>query len=667
VSSSTRNRTLISGGLALVAFLVFSPALRGGFVNFDDPVYVTKNARVLAGLTWSNVRWAFGNFDAGFWHPLTWLSYLLDAECYGKRAFGFHLTNLCLHSANTALLFLVWEKMTRAPRRSACVALLFALHPLHVESVAWIADRKDLLSTLFWLLSLLAYAGYVAPAETAACQRSTRYLLSLFFFAGGLLSKSSVVTLPLVLLLLDGWPLQRFWGTASDPRQTLKRFRELAFEKLPFFAGSLLCGWLTIVAEKKVGAVAPAGAFPMLGRLENAVVSCVVYLRQTVWPSGLAAYYPYEPARPAWAVAGALVLLVAACAVAVRMRRTHPYVFVGWFWYLVTLLPVIGLIQIGGHAHADRYTYVPLMGIFAALIWVLAGLDESWRMPRIAWIGSAAAIAIALAAGTIRQIGYWRDSEQLFRHTLAVTRRNAFAEYSLGCALHDAGRIDQAIPHYHAALQMAPDNVEVLDNLAAALAAQGNTSEAMAASRRALEIDPDDAAANYHLANGLAATGGTPLAVGYYTKAIQRKPDFLEAVVNLGDALFAARQFAAATNWYYRALTIDSNCVDAYENLGVILVMDGRVEQGMAMFGRAIQLAPDEPDPHFNLGHTLAGQGRWPEAVREFREVLRINPNDPVAAMFCPAWGKIAPRLWNGRKACALNPTLTRRRSGWGK
>ena len=357
--------------LSSLAAAVFLPALRCEFLNYDDPVYVTANAHVVRGLDWESVRWAFTNLAAGFWHPLTWLSHMLDCQLFGLKAWGHHLTSLALHLANTLLLFTLLLRLTQAAWRSAIVAALFALHPLHIESVAWVAERKDVLSTFFGFLALNAYARY-AQADGQRAARA--YAMALFWFACSLMSKAMLVTLPVLLLLLDLWPLKRL-----NSGVTCSHIVRLLVEKAPFFALSFLTGLLTVHAEKSVGAVSIADQRPLTVLASNATLSCWHYLWQMIWPARLAVFYPYPGSFPLGLVLLGAGMLVAVSAFALRLAWRRPYVTVGWFWYLIALLPVSGLIQVGSHSRADRYTYVPLVGILVLLVWAACELTGRWR------------------------------------------------------------------------------------------------------------------------------------------------------------------------------------------------------------------------------------------------------------------------------------------------
>ncbi|MCY2924826.1 MAG: tetratricopeptide repeat protein [Planctomycetota bacterium] len=451
---------------------VFWPVTGHDFVNYDDTVYVTANPHVTGGLSWQSIRWAFSNLEAGFWHPLTWLSILADCQFYGLHAWGHHLTSLLLHAAGTVVLFLALQRMTRATWRSALVALLFGLHPLHVESVAWASERKDVLSGLFWMLTLLMYARYAEelsargqepdnhPANTegqdARKNRAVRgdgvsppatrhpswyYTLALVCFGCGLMSKPIVVTLPFVLLLLDYWPLQRLSFFPSLHHSSTPPLQPSTTPLLRLIA-------LTVYAEKGVGALAPVASYPLAGRIQNALLSWLWYLGKTIWPTHLAAFYPYPETFPAWHAVGAGLVGLTISALVLRAARKRPYLAVGWLWYVGTLLPVVGLIQVGGFSRADRFTYLPLIGVFLALTWGTYELAKSWRYGVIAW-STAGAVAIVLCVALTRQqLGYWQDSEALFQHALAVTKHNWLAHNNLGDALEKKGQTDEAIRQY---------------------------------------------------------------------------------------------------------------------------------------------------------------------------------------------------------------------------
>ena len=552
--------------LALGVWVVFGQTIHHDFVDLDDPVYVTHNAHVCSGLTWKGAGWAFANFAAGFWHPLTWLSLMADAQLYGLRAGGFHLSNVVLHLANTVLLLILLRRLTGALGRSAVVAALFALHPLHVESVAWISERKGLLSTCFFLLSLLAYARHVSGVRCQVsgaqhevvshvpCHASRFYWLALLFFACGLMSKTMVVTLPVVLLLLDYWPLRRFESsTLNSQRSTLPH---LLWEKAPFLGLALVAGWLTIHAEKDIGALAQGEILPLPVRMANAALSTVRYLSQTVWPADLVVFYPYPSSFTTGPVLGSLLLLALISLAAIWLGRRFPYLAVGWFWYLITLSPVSGLIQVGGHSRADRYTYVPLVGIFLIASWGLADLCASWRYRRAGLRTAGVGVLAGLLMVAHTQTAHWRDSVSLWTHALACAPDNPEARHNLGDALAAQGKLPEAIQQFERALQLKPDHVLAHDALGVALATQGRLDDAIPHFERALQLKPNFAIGHYNLSVALAAKGKLVEAMRECETTLRLKPDHAEAHQNLAVALATQGKLNEATPHFQQALRL---------------------------------------------------------------------------------------------------------------
>ncbi len=480
-------RTVLIGGalLALVA-LVYRQVAEFGFVNFDDPRYVTQNPIVKAGLTWRGVVWAFSGVHVSNWHPLTWLSLMLDVEAFGVDPSAMHLVNVALHAANTALLFLVLQAATNRPWRCAFVAALFAVHPLHVESVAWISERKDVLSTLFWLLAMGAWLRWVrAPS-------APRKIAVALAMALGALSKPMVVTLPVTLLLLDVWPLRRL-----DPEGlTPARLWPLVREKWALFAVSAVTGVLTLVAQQEGGSVASSQAVALPARLGNAILAYGQYLLQTIWPTALAVVYPHPALTPSGLPWGAVFLsalvLAIVTAIVVWQWRARPYLAFGWAWYVVTLAPVIGLVQVGLQGRADRYTYVPLIGVFVAVTWMAADLVGARLWGRTV-LGAAAAGSVAAASIlAFRQVATWQDSFRLFNHALEVTSENGLAWRNLGTAWQDARRPELAVPALRESIRLMPHDARTWLNLAISHMTMGQFDEADACFRKALDMSPRD-------------------------------------------------------------------------------------------------------------------------------------------------------------------------------
>jgi tetratricopeptide (TPR) repeat protein len=577
--------------LAAVTAAVYWPVTRCDFLNYDDPDYFTSNPHVLAGLTPGGVRWAFTTGHAGNWHPLTWLSLMLDAGLSGPGPTGPHVTNLIFHLANTVLVFLLLQSMTRAMWRSVFVAALFALHPLHVESVAWVAERKDVLSTFFGLLSLWAYARYAQGTGNREPGGKTSnaqwwYWLALLFFALGLMSKPMLVTLPFVMLLLDYWPLRRVTGTGS---------LGLVMEKWPFFLSSVVSGWVTFLMQQKGGAVAALVRIPMAGRVENSVVSYARYLGKTIWPAPLANPYPYPEHWAAGLVAVSAALVIGLSVAAAGLGRKLPFVPVGWFWFVGTLIPVIGLVQVGDQSMADRYTYLPLIGIFMIAAWGLAAMCANGR--RSQPVAGILAVIFLTAFGlrTRDQIGFWQNSGTLFRHTLAVTENNFAACNNLGTWLSKNGRVTEAMEWFRRSLQILPDNPHALYNLGNAFARLEDWDEAIVNYRRALQVSPDQA-------------------------------DILN---NLGFALAGRNQFAEAIACFEAALKVNPDSASTHYNLAGVLFWEHHLEEAIQQYREALRITPEDPQIYVNLGDVLVMQGRTAEAVKSYQEALRLKPGDP--------------------------------------
>ena len=599
----------ICGGLALAVLAVYGQVAAFDFVRYDDPAYVTDNPHVREGLTAEGLRWAFTTTLTGNWHPLTWISLMLDAEL-GGGASVFHLTSVGLHLVNSLLLFYLLLRATGLVWGAGFVAAMFALHPLHVESVAWIAERKDVLSGLFFLLTLLAWLRYVERPV------ARRYVVVAFCFALGLMAKPMLVTLPLLLLLLDYWPLGR-----KGPWRLIR-------EKVPLFALSAASSIVTLYAQGAVGAVAAVESFPPWARAANAAVSYVRYLSKTFWPSGLALPYPYDlelltPVR----VTLALILLAAISLLALRWARSRPYLAVGWCWYVITLLPVIGLVQVGSQSMADRYTYIPLIGVFVVVAWGAADLVGSRVL--VAILAGAATLATATVA--YRQVGHWRDTTTLSSHALAVTQRNAVAHELLGLELLDAGSLEPAVLHLSEAVRIAPDFIDARANLAAALARQGRHDQALDLRREVLERRPGDPDALAHLGLALDRTGRQEEALARLSEALRLEPDNTVALKGLAAALVRKGRGAEAAAHLRTAVDADPEDAEARANLGTVLLRQGRLDEAEVELTAALRVDPDNISAHKNLGVLLARQERLDEAIAHFSEALRIDPADQGA------------------------------------
>jgi hypothetical protein len=534
---------LVVAGLIALNLVVYAPVRHYEFVQLDDPAYVTENPDVTRGITAQGVAWALTTGHSANWHPLTWLSHMLDVQMFGLNAGAHHATSVVLHIASTLLLFALLLRMTGAPGRSAVVAALFAAHPLHVESVAWVAERKDVLSTLFWMLTLWAYVGYVRRP------RWTRYAAVVVLFALGLMAKPMLVTLPFVLLLLDVWPLGRLerrpglkpgtYGETGRPGlkpatasvgsglQAGTTWAALVREKLPLFAMAIASGIVTFVVQQRGGAVTGLEASPFALRLENALVSYVAYMVQMIWPAGLTVLYPFADSVPGWQVAGSLLLLAGISFGVVRAARRHPYLPVGWLWYVGTLVPVSGLIRVGLQARADRYTYVPLIGLFIIIAWGVADLLGRSPARRLA-AAVAATLAILACTVTARgQVEYWKDDVALWTRATMLTLHvdEYHAHVSLGRTLTDQGRLGEAVAHFSRAVRLQPASAEARLDLGVALTRQGKTSDAIASFEKAVNLQPDFEQAHVNLAIAFANTGRFAEAIREFNEALRINPD----------------------------------------------------------------------------------------------------------------------------------------------
>ncbi len=612
-SPSRAIRIAVAASLALATAAVYASVLRASFLTFDDPVYVTKNDPVLAGLTLDGLRWAFSTGEGGNWHPLTWLSHMLDVQLFGLRAAGHHATSLVFHVANSVLLLVALDRLTHAFWRSSAVAALFALHPLHVESVAWVSERKDVLSTFFLLLVLLAYARYAERPGRG------RYAAVLVLYVMGLMSKPMLVTLPFVLVLLDFWPLGRMARLGV---------RRVLAEKLPLFALAALASAATYHFQRVTGAVAPTDALPLPVRASNAIASLGRYLAKTVWPARLSPYYPHPKVIELGpALVGATVLLVVT-ALAVRERKRRPYIAVGWLWFVGTLVPVIGLVQVGAQAMADRYTYVPLIGVFLAAAWSVPAPARAVPISWIAALGIATPVLVALALVTRFQVGLWTDMHTLFAHAVAVTKENSMAQKCLADGLLMEGKFEEAIPHFREAVRITPLLVDGHNNLGVALGGLGRFDEASAEYRKELEIRPFSAETRFNLASALMTLGRIDEAIAEFEETLRIAPRLGDAHSKLGAALGTRGRFAEAERHFREVLAIDPGSAGAHFNLGVALVNQGCVEEGVAEYHESLRLDPEQFNANQKLGVALGSLGRLGEALAAFRKALDARPDD---------------------------------------
>jgi tetratricopeptide (TPR) repeat protein len=582
-----RTIILLCAVLFLVAGALFLPSLNHGFIWYDDPIYVSDNPHVRTGLTWNNITWALTGLYAANWHPVTWWSHMLDCELFGLRPWGHHLTNVVLHGINAVLVFLALRRLTGTTWRSFVVALLFGVHPMQVQSVAWISERKNLLSTMFWMLALWSYAEFAGRQKSsrnvsAAASPRPFYLLALGFFCLGLMSKAMLITVPFLLLVLDYWPLRRL---------ERKRIPALVAEKLPFFFCAFIAGMLTYIAQKHGGAMDAAS--PLISRIENALIAYCRYLGKLFYPTRLAVFYPSVLNWPGYMVMLATILLIAISISVLLLRTRRPEFLAGWLWFLGTLVPVIGLIQAGEQSLADRYFYVPGIGLFIILIWGFSTLNE--RLPKT----FLAAIILSIAAAslssvrTLHELAYWRDTETLFRHAIAVTDNNYLAHDILGVALEKRGLLDEAIAQFREALKERPNYPEARNSLGLTLEKAGRTDEALRE----------------------------------YREAIALRPDFPDAHFNLAVALGSSGHVDEAEAEYEKVLRLDPNAADAHNNLGFLFDKRGALDQAIFHYRQAIRLNPAYARAHFNLGVALTRQGRLDEAITQFELALKYKPD----------------------------------------
>lgn len=622
--------------LALITLVAFWGLWLNQFVHYDDNRYILENPNVVTGITARNLTWAFNVGYGGNWHPLTWMSHMLDCTLFGLNPAGHHAINLALHITNTILLFLALLKMTKSRWQSAFVAALFAVHPLHVESVAWAAERKDVLCTLFWMLCTMAYILYVEQPNRR------RYLLVAGVFALGLMTKPMAVTLPFVLLLLDIWPLGRLH----------RGFGRLVLEKVPLFVLSVASSIVTIIAQSRGMALRPLELIPIGVRIENALVSYATYILKMVWPRNLAVLYPHPLLfLPVWQVLGAFVLLAGITVVVVRGRDRRPYLIAGWLWYIITLIPVIGLTQVGNQALADRYTYVPLLGVFIMIAWGISDLlgkrerekgrkgdpqfpntqFQTPNTPGLALVVASIVVVVFLAACTHTQIGYWQDDLSLFGRAVACTKNNYVMHNLFGLALEDAGRVEESMAQYNEALRVQPDFVSARLNLGIELAGRLNRpKEAIQQFQIAIKANPDYADSYYNLGIVLYQINDVQGAAAQYEKAIQLKPNDIKAQTNLGQVLLASGRSDEAIRHFQRALQIDASLIEARLSLAEALSNKHDIAGAVQEYREVIRMKPDYGAAHSSLATLLFTQGDYAGAWSEVHLAQKYgSPPEP--------------------------------------
>ncbi|MGA2748226.1 MAG: tetratricopeptide repeat protein [Verrucomicrobiota bacterium] len=568
--------------LAAAVLAVYWPALHCGFLYYDDTDYVTRNAHVQQGLNLQSVKWALSTTDANNWHPLTWISHIVDFQLYGLQPAGHHLSSVLFHLANSVLLLVLLRRLTGGLWRSALAAALFALHPLRVESVVWISERKDVLSALFWMLTIWAYARYAEEFKNQSSKIKGYYAAAVVLFALGLMAKPMLVTLPFVLLLLDYWPLRR-------PCRVV--------EKIPFFLLAAACCVVTFMVQYRSGAVSSLAKIPLGERLANLPVAYTRYLGRIFWPRGLAVFYPYDP-LPTWKVIAAVGLLALVTGWVVRQWRAQPWLGVGWFWFLGTLVPSIGLVQVGEQSMADRYSYLPSIGIFIMVAWGLQSwaASQPFRLKAAALAGTLAVVACALL--TPLQVSHWKNTQSLFKHAVEVTRQNYVAYYNLGCTL----------------------------------AIDGDKPAGLRCMEEALQANPRYAPAHNNLGCGLLEEGQVAEAIGHFKAAVASQPGYAVGYYNLGRAFMTNHQADDAIQSLEKAAELEPDSIDYNYTLGQALLEKGRGGEARERLQKVVALRPDFADAHYQLANALAQEGRTAQAIDHYWRALALRPNFALAA-----------------------------------
>jgi len=613
--TSDRKKLIIYLFLIVATFAVYWQVNEYDFITFDDQAYVTENLNIQSGITLKSIGWSFTTKYFGLWNPLVWLSFMADHELFGLKAGGYHLTNLIFHILSALLLFWLFQRMTKEIWKSAFVAALFALHPLHVESVAWIAERKDVLSGFFWMLTLCFYVYYTERPVFR------RYALVLFSFIMALMSKPMVVTLPVVMILLDYWPLKRF---------ALKRGNVLLWqlkEKIPLFILSAAISFITLYAPQS----SSAGYYPLSSRIANAIVSFVKYLEKTFWPYDLAVFYPFSIQIPAWHVMGAAVLIIIITTVVILIMKRLPCLFVGWFWFVITIAPVIGIIQISvstPYAMADRYHYLPSIGLAVILAWGIPALMNNEKIKIRILFPVAVALLIITAAVSWRQCSYWENSTSLFSHALKVTNDNYMAHNNLGIALYAEGKMMEAISHYDAAIGMKPDDAEPYYNRGTIYANQNNYQPALDDFNSAIKIRPDYADAYNNRGNLYNKRGKYQLAINDYDQAINLKSRDGEIYYNRAIAFHNMGKYELAVENYTTAIIYDPFDSECYNNRGASYVKLGRYKKAVDDLNKAVSLNPDYADAFMNLAFVYLNYGNKESGCLNARKACELGKCD---------------------------------------
>jgi protein O-mannosyl-transferase len=654
LNSKQRLYLIICAGLIAAVVAVYWPVYNYEFVHYDDNVYVTDNENIQSGLNWQGVKWAFTTGCASNWHPLTWLSLMLDCEIFGVKAGPMHVVNVLFHIVNTILLFLVLARMTNGIWQSAFIAGLFALHPLHIESVAWIAERKDVLSTFFWLLTMLFYARYVEK------QSLWRYIAVLVLFSLGLMAKPMLVTLPFVLFLLDYWPFERFSRFDSS-------IKKPAIEKIPMIILSAVSSVITFVVQQKGGAVIQSSRLTFDGRIINALISYVSYISKMLWPTHLAVFYPHRANKTSIGEAAVCaVILILVTIVVVYFGRRRKYILVGWLWYLGTLVPVIGIVQVGAQAMADRYTYISLIGIFVIIAFGAAQLLQIISTKKII-LGVLAGVCLAAcAAATSQQLRYWKDSFALFGRALDVTEGNYAMHNNYGILLSRHGRREEAASHFLEALRLVPDSVDILFNYGNLLREMGKVDQAIEQFKIALRIKPDDKLSHYGLGLALAAKGDYEGAIKQYQIYAEFGTDMADIRQKLAVQLARSGKVDDAINQFQRVMTVNPDSAEVLSNFGYALAQSGKSDEAIKYYEQVLARDPNNVITHGRLALALAGIGKIDEAIEQCRIVLAARPDDfemyTNLGILLQRQGKLDEAIECYRKALQIDPNFQKAR-----
>ncbi len=694
------NSILICLSLAVITSAVFWGVQKCEFVNYDDEDYVFGNQNVQHGFTAKAVQWAFTESYASNWHPITWLSHMLDCRLFGLNAGKHHVVNLLIHIINVFLLFWILKDTTGAIWKSALAACLFAIHPLHVESVAWVAERKDVLSAMFWMLTTIAYIRYSRRPGIG------RYIVVLILFALGLMSKPMLVTLPFVLFLMDYWPLERLQINTVKAQVNSKKVQSssqkpsplsLVAEKIPFFLLAAISSVITYIVQQKGGAMDSFHHFPLACRIANAAISYIAYIQKMLWPSALAPFYPHPADNISYAFAFmAAILILAASILAVRFGKEYKFLPVGWFWYLGTLVPVIGLIQVGDQAYADRYSYIPMTGLFIIVIWLAPHLVSKWKhKTEILYVASFIIIA-GLSVCTYIQQQYWRDSITLFEHAIEVTKDNYVAHFciadplrakgrlkeaiahaaeclrlqsvpanyyramnSMGLSMIETGEFDEAIKAFTMALKIKPDSYQVHTNLGIALSKKGRFDDAIAEYREALR-NSDMPRVHSNLAFALQSKGEKDAAIEEYNKSLAADPSDVLVHYAVGILLAEQGKNDKAAAHLRTALEIKPGFAEAHNSLGYILAHEGNYDEAIQHYNEALRIIPDSADLHVNLGYVFVSQGKFDLAASEYEKALKVQPENYVAHSYLGVvlfrLGRIKEAVEHFNQALKINP-----------